>query len=356
MYVDLNHLSTPTLLNFYNLVANSINRNLLEKKLTSKFEASQLSVEEAKEFIKAQVAELVNKNYSVVFFVEDVDKILTLGPEIFELFEALNALHQKFSIIYLVRKNIAHPKHISEFAGVPHLTQNLVYMNIRDEKSLRSIERGMTPHMFTIIYDLTGGIDKFHGVATDLKNNLPPRKRKDLKKTLLENWHLINEVRKLWEGFSDNEIELLTQIVWGVKEFDHAYDKDLEHLLNLGLIQKVRGNYKIVVGMLKIVGSEKAKNGLKNVVVSKTGVTINGNKVPLKLSVGEKKVLTKLVSNKNKIVGKRDIAKSMGSKRKGSDDVLVSATVQRLKDKLSTVWVNPGNFVMVEGRGVIYRE
>ncbi|OGC50244.1 hypothetical protein A2716_03480 [candidate division WWE3 bacterium RIFCSPHIGHO2_01_FULL_40_23] len=358
VYVDLNHLSIATLPALYALMLTSIRRTLVEKKLSSKSDGQFQGDEEFTSLIKDLIDELTQKKLKVVFFFEDADILLALGKEPYLFFESLNISFPGCVFIYTVRMNISHPANTPFFAKSSHVYENIIYMNVRDERGLRQVESAISAKIFEVMYGLTGGVDRFYGIASDLKNNLPPKKRRNLSEILCENWHLKREVKKLWESLSASEVLVLAKIVWGCKKVEESYAKDLLHLINLGLLKGGRNGYKFTVGLLKHIGMEKSVEYVTKVEITKDGVLINGTKSPLRLSLVEKKILKQFLSNKGKIVNRNVLAKSIwnGLNKKKYNEGVIDNTVLKLKSKLTGYWVNPNNLIPVEGKGFLYRD
>jgi hypothetical protein len=327
----------------------SIKRTLLEKKLSNKVEMAETAIEEIHLAIEQSVLELSSKNYIVSFFFEDFDLMGDHTKDIVLKNEVLKASNERCSFVYLTKTNVFHPENLSKYSRAPHIYENVIYFPSKDEKYLRSIEKGVSPKIFKSIFELTGGVDSFFSIAMDLKNNLSPRERKNIEKYIHDNLHLKKEVSKMWDSFSETEIKLLSQIVWGVKEVDKELEHDLKHLINLGLVSEVKGGYKISVGLLRSVGVEKSMKRKVAVEYENEKVRINGHEVSIKLSEAEKRVLRQLLLNKNKIVGRSLIAKAV-------DPSKIDSTMNEIKMKLSSYWVNPNNLIAVEDKGYVYRE
>ncbi|MEK7595183.1 MAG: helix-turn-helix domain-containing protein [Patescibacteria group bacterium] len=357
VFVDLNHLSYVNLRNIQNLVITGFRRALNEKRYPSRVESNITPQSDLAHKIEQYLEEASLRNLTPVVFMEDLDVILSLGTEAFAYFESLRRLYKKCSFLYLSKTNLSHPDNVKKYRLAPHLYENVIYMPIKDERYLKSLEKGTSPKTFKRIYSLTGGIDSFFSVAMDLKNNLVPRERKNIEKHIISNWHLRSEVHKLWDSLSQSEIKVLCHIVWGVNEFEKELEYDFKHLLNLGIVEKHRNGFRIVIGLLRLVGVEKINKYGLTVEFNKDKFLVNGTSISLNLSDPERKVLKQFVTNKNKIVARGDIVKSINSRAKSKNgESIVEQTVSRLKNKLSDVWINPNNLVSVEGRGFIYRE
>ncbi len=358
VYVDLNHLYDSSNKSIYHLILISIKRAMVEKKLTSKVETPNLTESELKDYIENVVKDVVSKKLNIVFFLEDLDTVLGNGTELFVFLENLKSVHLSCSFIFIVRANLNHPTITKKLSQHKNLYENLIYMQIRTEADIKASESGTSPKIFTRIYKLTGGIDRFHGVAMDLKNNIAPRERKNIEKYILSNWHLKKEASILWDSLSESELELLSKIVWKAKNLEQTNKHDLDHFLRLGLVTKDRTGYIISVGILKSLGVEKHSKLGNNLEFVRNKVLINGNNVFVKLTPAEKRVLKEFLINKNKIVGKVQIAKSIwnGSHSKKYNDKSIDSVVSGLRNKLSEVWVSPSSLVPVENRGFIYRE
>lgn len=356
VYVDLTHLSTPTLKGLFCLVLMSIKRTLVEKKLSGKLDFEDLDEKTSQERIKELIMSLASMN--IVFFFEDTDIILPLGHDAFALFNDIRNEGLPVSFIYLAKTNFSHPQNYAKLKKAPHLYENIIYFPIRDRKSLRSIEKGMTPYIFDTIYNMTGGVDLFHGIAVDLKNNLSNRERKHLGKHLASNWHLKKEMHELWKSLSVSEVKALSRVVWKAKEIEEELIHDINHLVSIGILQKANGGYEFTIGLLKEIGIEKAKSAKVKIEFNREKLLVNGTNVPVKFTSIEKKILKQFLTNKNRIVGKEYIAKSMGNgvHSEKCNDQVVDLAVSKIKNKLSNAWINPENLVPVEGRGYIYRE
>ncbi len=357
VYVDLNHLTAGSLVDFFNLVLFSLRRAMQEKKFSVKSGVVSESIDGSLSQLNDLLAEISARDFRIVIFFEDIDHMFK-EHDSFDHLETLRKKFQNCLYIYLTKTNFNHPNTMKAHLKHPHIYENNIYFPVRDEKAFKAVEKASSPKTLNIIYSLTGGIDKFQGIAMDLKNNLSLRERKNLRNHISTNQTLKNELHRLWDHFNDSEVAVLTKVVWGETLFSQSHSHDLAHLVNLGVIRKEKKGYELVIGLLKMTGTEKSKG--KNTVLNfnKDRVTINGNAVPLKLTQSEKKVLKYLLDNKNKIVGKGAISKFIPSSRvsKGLNYEVVDKTILRLKDKLSDLWVDSGNLVSVENRGFIYRE
>ncbi|MBI4091288.1 response regulator transcription factor [candidate division WWE3 bacterium] len=355
VYVDLNHLSPVNSVALLNLVFLAIKRTLVEKKIASKLELENLS----EDAVLRRMAELFSDSYfgsmTFVFFFEDLDLLLPIANEAFSNLENISQRFSNCVFIYGVKANLSHEGFVKKYGTFLHLFQNIIYLPIRDEKNMRKLEEGTSEKHFNIIYSLTGGIDKFHAIALDLRNNLSVTERKNLLKHLVSNWHLKSEIHKLWDSLSRTEIRLITQVILGCDGIEKNLKEDLNHLVRLGLLKKKGKNLRLAVGMFKTVGFERSVKSKVTVEYNRNKVLVNGNRVSLKLSEHEKVVLKYLLNNKNKIIGKSELAKSLHGSKKNSE-VMVESTVNRLKNKLSEVWINPDNLVAVEKRGYIFKE
>lgn len=357
VYVDINFLNEYSIRGFSSLLLSSMKRALVEKKLSSKM-GLEFGDQEA---INKKIAEIVDEAFtrslSIVVFFEDIESVNKLVSEIYLFSENLKKTFPKCSFIYLTKSNILHPVNYSVYKKAPHIYENVIYLPVRDEKSLRSIERGMTAQIFSVIYSLTGGVDKFHGIALDLKNNLPTKKIKHLGRYISENWNLKRELHRLWDSLSATEVKILALVVWGIKDFEDELLIDLNHLVNLGLIKKERNVYKLAIGLLKSIGLERSFSSQAVVEVCRGQIVVNGNRITKKFTEPEKRVLKELLINKNKIVGRRVVAKSLRipGRRIGGEGG-VDKTINKIKTKLSDIWVNPENLVSLKERGFIYKE
>ncbi len=349
VYIDVSYIQNKTPYNLYKSMLLSIKRTLLEKKLSNKVEMLETNIEDIHNAINTSVIELASKNFVIAFFFEDFDLMGEHTKEILLKNESIKASNEKCSFIYLTKTNVFHPENVSQFSRSPHIYENILYFPSKDEKYLKSIEKGVSPKIFKIIYELTGGVDSFFSIAMDLKNNLSPRERKNIDKYIHDNLHLKKEVAKMWDSFSESEIKLLSQIVWGVKEVDKELEHDLKHLISLGVLTEIKGTYKISVGLLRSVGVEKSMKRQVAVDFENEKVKINGHEVAMKLSEAERRILRQLLMNKNKIIGRAAIAKTVDASK-------IDSTMTELKLKLSSYWVNPNNLIAVENKGYCYRE
>lgn len=355
IYIDLNHLAVSTIESFYSLAISSFKRSLTEKKLNPKAEEESTTFDLKTTFEK-MVAEISSKGLTTVLFFEDIEKSKALIDQIFIISENLKLKNAKFSVVYLSKTNFLHPTVKPKYDGLTHLYENILYFPLRDEKTLKATETGTSPQLLSVIYSLTGGVDKFYSVAVDLKNNLPNKERKNIKKHISSNWHLKEELNRLWDTFSTSETKAITNVVLKSESVKNELVHDIEHLVNLGVLTRKGKGYELTVGLLKETGYERASKDETTISFKGDKIIVNGNKISIKLSDVEKKILKQFLSNKNKIVGRKLIAKSIWNNEMRYNDIIVDETVTKLKTKLTEAWVNPNKFVSIEGRGFIYRE
>lgn len=355
IYVDFNYLAVYTLESFLSLVHASIKRTVTEKKISLRT-SLEVTPQTLKKELENFVSELNEKNYTVVFFFEDFEKAKNLTEDILILFENLNIKYNKCVCIYETKINVSTVKNIENYKAFSHLYEELVYFPIKDEFYIKQIEKGTSPQMISTLYNLTGGIDKFFGVAIDLKNNLSTKERKNIKKHISSNWHLKQELNKLWNTFSEDETRTLSKIILNKASLANEDNDSVAHLLNLGILAVKGKKYNLTASLLRNTGFEKSNKEATIIDYKGDKVIVNGNKVSVSLSTIEKKLLKKLITNKNKIVGRRTMAKFILKDEARYNEILIDDVVLKLKNKLREAWVNPSNFVSVENKGFIYKE